>query len=129
MRGLTTMPTHRVGAAPRRDGRFRGAVGGRERDRRYTIVYPSTVVPAVHGRGFFSRLCRRAMNVTPTLTAGQQLRLLQLALNVKLKREGKPPDSIRLSLVEEETAVGGLVPVGPCATRPLPVSRPTMRAR
>lgn len=53
-------------------------------------------------RGFSGRLACRGRNARPPLTAGQQLRLLQLALNVKLKREGKPPDSIRLSLVEGE---------------------------
>lgn len=46
-----------------------------------------------------ARLLRR---VRPPLTTNQQLRLLQLALRVKLKREGRPADAMRLVLPESD---------------------------
>jgi hypothetical protein len=127
MRGLSTIPTRPPSAPRNRYRRPWGVPIGR--DPRYTAAYPSTVPPVVRRRGFFGRLARRVTGVGPPLTADQQLRLLQLALNVKLKREGKPPDSIRLSLVEPEAAGAARVPAGPRVTRLLTASGPTRRAR
>ncbi len=53
-------------------------------------------------QGFLRRVAHGARKIRPSLTADQQLRLLQLALNVKLKREGKPADAIRLALPERD---------------------------
>lgn len=129
MRGLSTIPTRSPSAPRSRYRGMRGAPCAIGRDPRYTAAYPSTVAPVVRRRGFFGRLARRVTGVRPPLTADQQLRLLQLALNVKLKREGKPPDSIRLSLVEPEAAGAARVPAGPRVTRPFTASGPTTRAR
>jgi len=65
----------------------------------------------------------------PPLTADQQLRLLQLALNVKLKREGKPADSIRLTLVEGGSADRGPALVRLERNRSVPSSGSLARAR
>jgi hypothetical protein len=65
---------------------------------------------------------RQVAGTRPPLTADQQLRLLQLALNVKLKREGKPPDAIRLTLqesalVDEDPVAAAPASGGPLASR------------
>jgi hypothetical protein len=96
----------------------------RGRDRRHRVTDPTGLRPAAARRGFFGRLARGVRSVGPPLTADQQLRLLQLALNVKLKREGKPPDSIRLTMVEALVAEQDLVAVGPTRTRPATPPRP-----
>jgi hypothetical protein len=129
MRRLSTIPT-RSPSAPgngyRRPWGVPSAIG---RQPLRTAAYPSAVPPGVRRRGFFGRLARRATGIRPPLTADQQLRLLQLALNVKLKREGKPADSIRLSLIEPQAAGAARVPAGPRVTRTLTASGPTTRAR
>jgi hypothetical protein len=61
-------------------------------------------VKVVERPGFLRRVARRIGRIRPPLTADQQLRLLQLALSVKLKREGKPADAIRLALLESDQA-------------------------
>lgn len=127
MRGLSTMPTRSPGAFPTRYRRRREAPGTIGRDRLRTRGNPASLAWVVRRRGFFGRVARAARYARPPLSADQQLRLLQLALNVKLKREGKPPDSIRLSLVEREAPGGDRVPVGDCA-RPPTASRSTVRA-
>jgi hypothetical protein len=126
MRGLSTMPIRPPSAPPGRCGRMRGAPGTVGRDPRYAAAYPLPVAPAARRHGFFGRLARRAIGVRPPLTADQQLRLLQLALNVKLKREGKPADAIRLTLSEEGPARPRRAPVRQGANRPVtPWSRAT----
>lgn len=87
-------------------------------DRRRGMTYPADLRPAVARGGFFRRLARAVRSIGPPLTADQQLRLLQLALNVKLKREGKPPDSIRLTVVETLAAERDPVAAGPVRKRP-----------
>jgi hypothetical protein len=64
----------------------------------------------VERHGFLHRVARRVRKIRPPLTADQQLRLLQLALNVKLKREGKPVDAIRLALLEGDPTGQDVVP-------------------
>jgi hypothetical protein len=129
MRALSTMPTRPPSAPWNRYRGMRGAPGAIGRKPLHTATYPSAVAPVVRRRGFFGRLARRATGIRPPLTADQQLRLLQLALNVKLKREGKLPDSIRLSLVEPEAAGAARAPAGPRVTRLFTASGPTTRAR
>lgn len=119
MRGLSTIPARPPSAPRNRYRQLRGTPGAIGRCPRYTAAYPSTVPPLVRRRGFFGRLVRRVTGVRPPLTADQQLRLLQLALNVKLKREGKPPDSIRLSLVESLAGERDPVAAGQACNRPI----------
>jgi hypothetical protein len=64
----------------------------------------------VERHGFLRRVARRVRKIRPPLRADQQLRLLQLALNVKLKREGKPVDAIRLALLEGDPTGQDVVP-------------------
>jgi hypothetical protein len=90
----------------------------KRRDRRRTMTYPTGLRRAAVRRGFFGRLARGVRNLGPPLTANQQLRLLQLALNVKLRREGKPPDLIRLTIVEALVAESDLVAAEPTCKRP-----------
>jgi hypothetical protein len=126
MRGLSTMPTRPPSAPPGRCGRMRGTPGAVRRQPLHTATYPPPAAPAVRRHGFFGRLARRAVGVRPPLTADQQLRLLQLALNVKLKREGKPADAIRLTLAEQAPARPRRAPVRQGANRPVtPWSRAT----
>lgn len=100
-RSLKTLPTNRVPSkTPVRDGTQRGARSTFGHRLRRPNVDSSSVAPVVRRGGFLGRLARRVRSIRPPLTASQQLRLLQLALNVKLKREGKPPDAIRLTLQE-----------------------------
>jgi hypothetical protein len=88
-----------------------------------------TVTPVVSQRGFFRRLAYRVRSIRPPLTAEQQLRLLQLALNVKLKREGKPPDAIRLTLQEPVPVGEDPVAAGPNSDRLIASSSRAARAR
>ena len=62
--------------------------------------------------GFLHRVARRVRSIRPPLTADQQLRLLQLALNVKLKREGKPAGAIRLALPDRDRSAQDQVRTG-----------------
>jgi hypothetical protein len=62
-----------------------------------SAVPPRPAAARVERHKFLHRVARRVRSIRPPLTADQQLRLLQLALNVKLTREGKPADAIRLA--------------------------------
>jgi hypothetical protein len=88
-----------------------------------------TVTPVVQQGGFLRWLARRVRSIRPPLSAEQQLRLLQLALNVKLKREGKPPDAIRLTLQEPAPAREDLVAAAPNSNRPVASSNRVARSR
>lgn len=95
MRGLSTTPARRAGVAPVCYGRLRGTAGGGCRDPRYTAARTSTVAHAVARRGFLGRLARRVARPSQ-LTPEEQFRLLEVALRIKLRREGKPEDAITL---------------------------------
>jgi hypothetical protein len=88
-----------------------------------------SMISARQRRGFCLRLERQARGVRPPLTGDQQLRLLQLALNVKLKREGKPPDSIRLAILKRGAGMRATLPVASSAPPPHTANRPTAKAR
>jgi len=120
-RTLKTLPTHRAPSkTPVRDGTPRGVRSTIGHRPRRPNVDSSSVAPVVRRGGFLGRLARRVRSIRPPLTADQQLRLLQLALNVKLKREGKPRDAIRLTLQEP-------VPAGEDPVAYAPVSGPAAR--
>jgi len=129
MRGLSTLPASRPDSI--RFGRrpLRHLPGAIRRRSDCPIAYRSPVTPAAARRGSFGRWVRRVAGAMPPLTADQQLRLLQLALNVKLKREGKPADSIRLTLVEGGSADRGPALVRLERNRSVPSSGSLARAR
>jgi len=74
-------------------------------------------------------VAHRVRKIRPPLTADQQLRLLQLALNVKLKREGKPADAIRLALLERDPTRQDPRPVEVDRNQPTMPGRRRTRAR
>jgi hypothetical protein len=129
-RTLKTLPAHRAeGSAPVSDRTLRGARSTIGHHRRRPTADSSPVAPVVRRGGFFRSLARRVRSIRPPLTAEQQLRLLQLALNVKLKREGKPPDAIRLTLQEPVRVGEDPVAAGPNSDRPIASSSRAARAR
>jgi hypothetical protein len=65
-----------------------------------------TVTPVVQRRGFFGRLWRRVARA-PYLSREEQFRLLQVALRIKLRREGKPEDLITLRRPDDLPAPPG----------------------
>lgn len=98
MRTLGTTPIrarHRPPALRTGYRARRGAPSAIGHAPRYTAAYPSTVTHVAGQRGFFGRLCRRATR-PPQLTREEQFRLLEIALRIKLGREGKPEDAITL---------------------------------
>jgi hypothetical protein len=67
---------------------------------------PLTMTPVVQQRGFFGRLWRRVARA-PYLSREEQFRLLQVALRIKLRREGKPEDLITLRRPDDLPAPPG----------------------
>jgi hypothetical protein len=130
-RTLKTLPAHRAQAGiPVRSGALRGArstIG--HHLRRQTAADSLTMMPTGGRDGFIRRLARRVRSIRPPLTADQQLRLLHLALNVKLKRESKPPGAIRLTLQEPAPVGADSVAAGSNSDRPIASSSRASRAR
>lgn len=74
-------------------------------------------------------MARRVRSIRPPLTADQQLRLLQLALNVKFKREGKSPDAVRLTLQKPVPLGEDPVVAAPNSNRPIASSGRAAKSR
>jgi hypothetical protein len=129
-RTLKTLPGNRAaGRTSVRGGTPRGAQSTTGHHLRRPTADPLTVTPVVQQGGFLRWLARRVRSIRPPLSAEQQLRLLQIALNVKLKREGKPPDAIRLTLQEPAPAREDLVAAAPNSNRPVASSNRVARSR
>lgn len=95
-RTLKTLPANRAPAStPVPDGTQRGARSTTGRHLRRRTADSSTVTPVVQRPGFFGRLWRRVARA-PYLSREEQFRLLQVALRIKLRCEGKPEDLITL---------------------------------
>lgn len=73
----------------------RGVPSAVGRDRWYTTAYPSTVASAGRRHELSGRFARRVAR-PPRLTPEEQFRLLEVALRIKLRHEGKPEDAITL---------------------------------
>jgi hypothetical protein len=129
-RTLKTLPANRAeGRTPFRDGTPRGAQSTTGHHLRCRTADPLTVTPVVQQGGFLRRLARHVRSIRPPLSAEQQLRLLQLALNVKFKREGKPPDAVRLTLQEPVPLGDDPVAAAPNPQRPIASSGRAARTR
>ena len=95
-RTLKTLPSHRApGRTAVRDGTPRGARSTTGQRPQHQTADSSTVAPVVRRGGFLGRLARRVARA-PYLSREEQFRLLQVALRIKLRREGKPEDAILL---------------------------------
>lgn len=66
----------------------------------------SAVAPPERRHGFVGRLWRRVARA-PYLSREEQFRLLQVALRIKLRREGKPEDLITLRRPDDLPAPPG----------------------
>jgi len=108
MRHLTFFPPSRH-HTPRQSN---GGSGRWVRGDRVPIKRRPATTTVVERHGFLHRVARRVRSIRPPLTADQQLRLLQLALNVKLKREGKPAGAIRLALPDRDRSAQDQVRTG-----------------
>ncbi len=106
MRGLSTMPARRAGAAPASYGRLRGAAGGGGRQPLRTVTYLPAVTPVLANRGLLTRWRERALGAMP-FSREEQFRLLQVGLRIKLRHEGKPEDAIVLQRPDDLPAPPG----------------------
>jgi hypothetical protein len=95
-RTLKTLPTDRAPSkTPVRDGAPRAVRSTTGQRLQRQPADSSAVAPVVHRSGFLGRLWRRVARA-PYLSREEQFRLLQVALRIKLRREGKPEDAIAL---------------------------------
>ena len=95
-RTLKTLPTHRAPAKTLvRDGTQRGARSTIGHRLLRPTAHPSTVTQ-VRERGGRLRRWRRRMRAAIPFSPEQQFRLLQAALKIQLRSEGKPEDALTL---------------------------------
>ena len=127
MRTLATISVRRpnsIRAGQRPLGHIPGAIG---RERLHPRGNPASLAPVVRRRGFFGRLARGVAR-PPQLTPEEQFRLLEVALRIKLRREGKPEDAVMLQRPADLPAPPG-TPLRQPRLRPVPYDSGRIGAR
>jgi hypothetical protein len=107
-RTLKTLPTQRAPAGTLvPDGTQRRARSMTGQPPQRQPADSSAVASVVQRSGFLGRLWRRVARA-PYLSREEQFRLLQVALRIKLRREGKPEDAIALQRPADLPAPPGM---------------------
>jgi hypothetical protein len=106
MRTLTTIPRRPPARTPLHGARLRGARSTTGHHLRRPTTHPVTITHLMQ-RGGQLRHWRRRMRAALPFSAEQQFRLLQAALKIQLRSEGKPEDALTLRRPDDLPAPPG----------------------
>lgn len=113
MRTRTPIPRRPPARTPVHDRRPRGARSTTGRYPRRPTAHPVTVTHVMQRGGLLRRFRERIRAALP-FSPEQQFGLLEVALREQLRREGKPPDAIKLQRPDDLPA-----PLGTPVRQPL----------